>query len=99
MKRKLWVLAGLALGLAGCGDADKPVVDPIVHGLAIRTVDLAAETAACDAGEEVLGGFCYSKVGESLSASGIAFRMDSAGAVSASCLTGGKQIRLFCLKR
>lgn len=98
MRRKVLVTACLTLALAGCGD-DAKIVDPAPPGLSIRSVDLAAETASCEAGEEVLGAFCYTKVGEDLSASGVAFRMDSAGAVSASCLAGGKQIRLFCLKR
>jgi hypothetical protein len=96
MRVGLAAVIGLALVLAGCGESP-PVASP-ASGPQIRAVDREAATASCNPGEEILSAYCYSKQGESLAASGVAFRMDSSGAFSAQCLMGGHSIRLYCLK-
>jgi hypothetical protein len=65
----------------------------------LRTVKAESQSAGCAAGEELVSAYCYSTPGTSLSASGVALRQGENGIVSASCLTGGRQIVLYCLKR
>ena len=91
--------ASLTASLAACSADEAPLVDPTPSANAVRVIDLQGETGACETGEDLLNAYCYAKAGGGVEASGVAFRMDSSGVTSASCLTGGRDIRLFCMKR
>jgi hypothetical protein len=71
---------------------------PTAAGLAIRIVAGERDSPGCDAGEDLLGAYCYSTPGRSLSASGVGLRQEASGRISATCLTGGGAIRLVCMK-
>ena len=96
MRRAMLVLAMAAL-MAGCGD-DAPSAPESQAAPQIRTVDPDGDTGACDAGESLLNAYCYVKPGGSVSASGVVFQEGDGGVLKAACLTGGRNIRLFCLK-
>jgi hypothetical protein len=87
----------LLLELAGCGE-DEPAAPPAGAGPSIRTVDIDAQEAGCEAGETILNAYCYVKPGGSVSASSVVFREGDDGTLTASCLSGGRSIRIFCVK-
>lgn len=94
-------LSGFVFGalilVSGCGDGGQTAGDQIAPQ--IRTVESGNENAACDAGEELLSAYCYVKPNGGVSASGVVFQETANGSIQATCLTGGRNIRLFCLKR
>lgn len=85
------------LALAGCGE-DAP---PAAEGPAspIRIADIDGQEAGCEAGETILNAYCYVKPGGSVSASSVVFREDADGKLTASCLSGGRSIRVFCVRK
>src|SRR5687768_9922756 len=88
--------------LAGCGEADpeKAVPPPAsAAGLAYRVVDVVGADGSCEAGEMLLSAYCFSDAGRSISASGPALQPDANGRIVATCLTGGRNLRLFCVKQ
>ena len=89
-------LAGAAFLLGGCGDDAVPESGAAPQ---IRIVDLDGRAGACDDGEEILNAYCYVKPEGSISASSVVFMSDADGSMTAECLSGGRNIRLFCLKR
>lgn len=80
--------------LTGCGDSPQ---EPA--GSAYRIVDAVSADASCDAGELLLSAYCFSDAGRSISASGPALQSDANGRIVATCLTGGRHLRLFCIKQ
>ena len=84
--------------LAGCGE-DEPAAPPAGAGGAIRIADIEGQEAGCEAGETILNAYCYVKPGGSVSASSIVFREGADGTLTASCLSGGRNIRIFCVQK
>jgi hypothetical protein len=82
----------LAAGiLAGCGE-DAPVVDSRPY----RIVERVDKQGRCEANEALLSAYCFSDKGRSISASGPALQADDEGRLVATCLTGGRNLRLVC---
>jgi hypothetical protein len=77
---------------SGCGD------EPPIEAPAFRAVDAVGADASCDAGETLLSAYCFSDPGRSISASGPALQSREDGTIVATCLTGGRHLRLFCVK-
>ena len=48
-------------------------------GQGIRIIEAGSDSSGCDAGEELLGAYCYSTPPGSVSASGVSFRKDATG--------------------
>lgn len=90
----------MLLALAGCGE-DEPAAPPAGAGPAqsIRIADVEGQEAKCEAGETILNAYCYVKPGGSVSASSVVFREDADGMLTAACLSGGRSIRIFCVKK
>jgi hypothetical protein len=78
--------------------APGPAGGTVPAGQGIRIIEAGSDSSGCDAGEELLGAYCYSTPPGSISASGVSFRKDAAGKMSLTCLTGGRQMRVFCMK-
>jgi hypothetical protein len=79
--------------LQGCGSESS------VEAPAYRVVDAVGAEASCDSGEMLLSAYCFSDPGRSISASGPALQPDDDGKIVATCLTGGRHLRLFCVKQ
>jgi hypothetical protein len=88
------------LALAGCGE-EQAATPPAENGggAAIRIVDVEGDEAGCEAGETILNAYCYVKPGGSVSASSVVFREGADGVLTATCLSGGRNIRIFCVKK
>lgn len=88
------------LSIAGCGDggapADKP---PPAPGARITSVDVARENwpAKCPDANQIVSAICFADPGRSLSASGPLFLKQDDGSFAVECMTGGSNVRLFCL--
>ena len=81
--------------LAGCGESS-PDGDRTAAA-AYRMVDVkGGDSARCEAGETLLNAYCFSDPGRSISASGVALQAGDDGVITATCLTGGSNLRLFC---
>jgi hypothetical protein len=65
----------------------------------LRFVEAEGSSAACAAGETLVSAICYSGPGSSISASGPALREGERGVITATCLTGGRKLRLTCLAK
>jgi hypothetical protein len=98
MQKLLPACLPVLLALAGCGDEAVP---PATEGPAqsIRIAEIEGQEASCEAGETILNAYCYVKPGGSVSASSVVFREDASGTLTASCVSGGRSIRLFCVKK
>lgn len=82
--------------LAACGEpADKTTASSSPPYRVVNAVDASA---SCEKDEQVLSAYCFNDAGNSISASGPALRLDKDGIIVATCLTGGKNLRLFCVK-
>lgn len=88
------------LALAGCGE-DEPSPPPAAAGptQSIRIADVEGDEAKCEAGETILNAYCFVKPGGSVSASSVVFREGADGTLTATCLSGGRNIRIFCVKK
>jgi len=95
--RASFLLSGL-LVLAACGDDREAAAGVAVS---IRAVDAKWKdgNARCDEGEELVNAFCYPDPERTISASGPVFLKQADGGFAVTCLTGGANVRLFCLKR
>ena len=92
--RRFWAVFLFApLVLFGCGDETSNEIP------AYRVVDAVDADASCDTGEMLLSAYCFSDPGRSISASGPALQPNADGTIVATCLTGGRKLRLFCLKQ
>jgi hypothetical protein len=92
--RRFWaVFLIVPLVLLGCGD------EPTTEPTAFRVVDAVDADASCDAGEMLLSAYCFSDRDRSISASGPALQPDADGKIVATCLTGGRHLRLFCVQQ
>jgi hypothetical protein len=83
--------------LTGCGD-DEAAAPPAGEA-SIRVAEVDGDEARCEAGETILNAYCYVKAGGSVSASSVVFREDADGTLTATCLSGGRSIRIFCVKK
>jgi len=97
--RKLTPALALLLALAGCGEeeAAAPPVEP--QASPIRIADFEGRKARCEAGETILNAYCYVKPDASISASSVVFVEEADGSLEAECLSGGRNIRIFCVKK
>ena len=95
---KLAIASALLLVLAACGeDEAKAPADP--QASPIRVADLEGRKATCEADETILNAYCYVKPEGSVSASSVVFFEEADGSFSAECLSGGKNIRIFCVRK
>ena len=72
---------------------------PPPPGISYRVVNVVGADGSCDAGEMLLSAYCFSDRGRGISASGPALQPDADGRLVATCLTGGRNLRLFCVKQ
>jgi hypothetical protein len=94
--RHFWpVFLFAPLVLSGCSDEASGEGE----ATAFRVVDAVEADASCDVGEMLLSAYCFSDQGRSISASGPALQPNADGTIVATCLTGGRHLRLFCLKQ
>ena len=102
-----FAFVAVAAGAVGAGLAiyvlrREPISSPPAPAAApqLRIIERGRDgAAACDANEELVGAYCYSSPPNSMSASGVAFRLNSSGNMSLTCLTGGSQMRVVCVKK
>lgn len=78
--------------LSGCGE-EAPIVDSKPY----RIVETVGADGSCEADEFLLSAYCFSDKGRSISASGPALQPADDGRLVATCLTGGRNLRLVCV--
>ena len=91
--------AAVAATITGAGPAAAQTADGKPLVLPYRVVEAVGEWAHCDADEDLLTAYCFENPHDSLSVSGPALQRDSKGVMYGICLTGGKNLRLFCVKK
>jgi hypothetical protein len=89
----------LLIALAGCGDEEAAAPPAAAPTTPIRVADFEGRAAKCEAGETILNAYCFVKPGGSVSASSVLFIEEADGSLGAECLSGGKNIRIFCVKK
>lgn len=108
MRWQCAILLTACMGLAACGEDAPQAGEPAATGvpaaataIPLRIADSKRSDgpARCDGDEELVNAFCFPDPDRSISASGPVFLRDPDGSFSVDCLTGGANIRLFCLKR
>ena len=94
-KKLFWpIFLFVRLVLPGCGEESSNEAPA-----AFRVVEAVSADASCDAEEMLLSAYCFSDQGRSISASGPALQPNAAGTIVATCLTGGRHLRLFFVRQ